>query len=117
MEKGVSLNRDAAQYVTAFGAFSVGTVLAWWNLYHGEWRYLIDGASFLQICGYHVRMIPGQALDWLLRSAWCSLAIAWFPFVAVVMLRRMKVEKVGFAAAIVSVFVGYDGVVRLSPGA
>ncbi|MBK1826425.1 hypothetical protein [Haloferula rosea] len=90
-------------------------MLAWWSLYSEEWRYLIDGASSLHLCGYHVRMLPGAALDWLLTSAWCSLAVVWFPFAAVSTLRKMQVEKVGLAAAIPSVFVGFDGVVRLYP--
>lgn len=90
------------QYAIALGAFAVGTLAAWWFEFSSTWTYLLGGGTCWT-----------SPLDTLLSSAWCSLAIVWFPFAAVNILRRTRTEGVAFGAALVSLIAGYDGVIRL----
>jgi len=81
-----SLNRSERlrQHTAALVGFSIGTVGAWW---------VMLGAD----------AVRGSASRWELEmfqtSAWCSVAILWFPFSLVEVMRRFKVERVVFAAA------------------
>ena len=99
MNRGVivqALNRSERlrQHTAAFVGFSIGTV--------GAWLVMLGDDLF-----------RGYGLEAVLTSAWCSVAILWFPFALVEVMRRFKVERVFFAAAFLSTIVAYDGVVRL----
>ena len=105
MENLLKPDTRVGQHAMALGAFAVGTVAGLVDL-----PLPIEGV-----------FRDWHGLQWgfakLMSTAWCSLAIVWFPFAAVAILRRMKVERVALGAAMVSLFVGYDGVIRLLYGA
>lgn len=48
-----------------------------------------------------------------MESAWCFLAIAWFPSTCLSFFRKARVERPLWAASMLSALVGYDGLLRL----
>lgn len=95
-----ALNRSERlrQHTAAIIGFSIGTVAAWWVMLGAD---LVRGGR------------GGWELEMFQTSAWCSVAIVWFPIALVEVMRRFKVERLIFAAAMLSTIAGYDGVVRL----
>ena len=95
-----ALNRSERlrQHSAALVGFSIGTVAAWWVMLA---KYVVFGPSWT------------WRMEMFQSSAWCSVAILWFPFALVEVVRRFKVERLMFAAALLSTMAGYDGVVRL----